>query len=253
MTESFLPTQSFEIKQLLHDLSHGSSDTIDPHEHIRRMSFSIMMTATYGRRIPNWDHEDVHNMLKGRQILGKISRPGYFIEDEIPLLAYLPKWLQPSRKEASRLAVPVHAAKMRLWNILRKQQSENGAPACFGKELMNKDFKEQGLTDEDSAWIASGEINAERNPSIATDTLIGLVEVGTETTSITLTNLILFLAANPECQGRAIAELNDVVGDGRLPRFEDLSQLPYVRGCVKDVLRLQPIPTWGIKHYTDSK
>lgn len=98
-------------------------------------------------------------MLKGRQILGKISRPGYFIEDEIPLLAYLPSWLQPSRKEATRFAVPVHAAKMRLWNILREQQSADNAPECFGKQLLSKDITSQGLTDDDAAWIASGKSN----------------------------------------------------------------------------------------------
>lgn len=158
MTETFLPAQSFEVKQLIYDLAHHKDQEIDPHDHLRRMSFSVMMTATYGRRIPTSDHEDVHNMSRGRQLLGKISRPGYFVEDEIPLFKYLPHWLQPSRKEAAQLAVPVSAAKMRLWNILQKQQSEMTAPECFGKRLLSKDTKAQGLTDEDSAWIASGNV-----------------------------------------------------------------------------------------------
>lgn len=155
MTSTFLPAQAFEIKQMLHDLAEPTED-VDPHDHIRRASFSIMMTATYGRRIPTWDHEDVHHMIKGRAILGKISRPGAFIEDEIPLLASLPNWLQPSRRNAEKLAIPVHAAKMRLWDILRDQAAKGAAPACFGRELMAEDSKAQGLTDEDAAWIASG-------------------------------------------------------------------------------------------------
>ncbi|USW46727.1 Putative cytochrome P450 [Septoria linicola] len=235
MTETFLPTQSLEIKQLLQDLARRPEHEIDPQDCVRRMSFSLMMTATYGRSIPSWDHEDVRGMLKGRQILGKISRPGYFMEDELPLLAKLPHWLQPSRKEANQLAIPVHAAKMRLWNILRESQCTDSAPECFGKKLLSKDFQEQGLTDEDAAWIASG-----------------LVEVGSETTSITLLNLMLHLASNLKHQDKAIAELNAVVGNDRSPCFEDLPQLPYVRACVKEVLRLHPIPTWGVKHYTDN-
>lgn len=161
MTETFLPAQSSEIKQLVQDLARHPDHPIDPQDYVRRMSFSLMMTATYGRSIPSWDHEDVQGMLKGRQILGKISRPGYFMEDELPLLAKLHRWLQPSRKEATQLAVPVHAAKMRLWNILGKQQSTNSAPDCFGKELLRKDFQAQGLTDEDAAWIASGNVPSE--------------------------------------------------------------------------------------------
>ncbi|CAK1356444.1 unnamed protein product [Cercospora beticola] len=235
MTETFLPAQLVEIRHLVRDLACTPAQDIDPQDHIRRMSFSFMMMATYGRRIPSWDHEDVRHMLKGRAILGKISRPGYFIEDEIPLLAMLPSWLQPSRKEATRLAVPVHAAKMRLWNILREQQCSGTAPECFGKELLHQDLTAHGLTESDAAWVASG-----------------LVEVGSETTSITLLNLLLYLAANPTCQTKAMKELDNVFGDDRPPCFEDIPRLPYVRACVKEVLRLNPIPTWGVKHYTDN-
>ena len=156
MTAAFRPAQAFEIKQLVYDLAHQPEHEVDPQDHIRRASFSIMMTATYGRRVPTWEHEDVRHMMEGRAILGKISKPGTFIEDEIPLLAKLPYWLQPSRKWASELAVPVHAAKMRLWNILREQQSAGAAPPCFGRELMTSDWKAQGLTEEDAGWIASG-------------------------------------------------------------------------------------------------
>lgn len=123
------------------------------------------MTTTYGRRIPNWNHEDVHHMLKGRQILGKISRPGYFIEDEFALLGILPHCLQPSRKKAAELAVPVHAAKMRLWNILREQQYGEIAPECFGKELLKQGLAAQGLTHEDAAWIVSGNVASTRDQS----------------------------------------------------------------------------------------
>ena len=54
-------------------------------------------------------------------------------------------------------------------------------------------------------------------------------------------------------QERAVEELSKVVGDKRMPEFEDIAQLPYIRGCVKEILRLHPIPTWGLKHYTDSE
>lgn len=80
-----------------------------------------------------------------------------------------------------------------------------------------------------------------------------MVEVGYETSAITLTNLVLHLAANPDVQERALAELDAVVGDKRQPEFNDVANLPYVRGCVKEVLRLHPIPTWGVKHYTDGE
>lgn len=31
-----------------------------------------------------------------------------------------------------------------------------------------------------------------------------------------------------------------------------MPSLPYVRACVKEILRLCPVPTWAIKHYADA-
>jgi hypothetical protein len=69
---------------------------------------------------------------------------------------------------------------------------------------------------------------------------------------VTLNNLILYLAANPGAQSRAHEELSDVIGDSRAPEYRDIPQLPYIRACVKEILRLFPVPIWGLKHYTDN-
>lgn len=79
----------------------------------------------------------------------------------------------------------------------------------------------------------------------------GLVEAGAETTTSTLNALVLYLAANLEVQQKANEELSRVVGDVRAPEFDDIVNLPYVHACVKEVLRLRPVPVWGIKHFTD--
>jgi hypothetical protein len=156
MTETFLPTQAFEVKQLMWDLANNNANEMDFYRHVRRMSFSIIMTSTYGHRIDRWDHEDIRYALESSKILGKISRAGTFIEDELPFLAQLPHWLQPSRKRAMRYAQPVLGAKMRLWNMLKTEIMNGIAPPCFGKELMMSDYRSQGLVDEDAAWIAGG-------------------------------------------------------------------------------------------------
>lgn len=88
---------------------------------------------------------------------------------------------------------------------------------------------------------------------INVDTDVGLIEAGAEITSVVLQNLILHLAATPEAQDRAYEELMRVVGPDRAPRFEDIPNLPYVRGTVKEILRLCPVPTWAVKHFTDGE
>lgn len=157
MTFTFLPTQEFEVKQLMHDLLTDNRNELDFYNHIRRLSFSIVMTSTYGRRVSTWDHEDVHHAANSSKLLGKVSKPGAFIEDMIPPMAALPTWLQPSRKRALTFAEPVLDAKMRLWNRLKQEVASGKASPSFGKELMESGYKAQGLKDEDAAWIAGGQ------------------------------------------------------------------------------------------------
>ena len=54
MSETFQPSQEFEAKQLLHDLLTDNATRTEFYMHIRRYTVSVIMTSTYGRRIPQW-------------------------------------------------------------------------------------------------------------------------------------------------------------------------------------------------------
>ncbi|KAI5855058.1 putative O-methylsterigmatocystin oxidoreductase [Durotheca rogersii] len=237
MTNTFVPSQEYEVKQLLYDLSTSNRDQQEFQMHVRRFAFSIMMTSTYGLRVTNWDDEDVQHALASARILGSITRAGAFLVDELPFLARLPAWLQPGRRQAEAYAKPMLEAKMLLWRRLQKQVAEGNAPVCYARELMeNSDsWRKQGLRDEDAAWVAGGNL-----------------EAGSTTTSVTLLSLLLHLAAEPRAQQAAHDELMRVVGPDRPPVFDDMPSLPYIRACIKEVLRMHPTPFWGIKHYTDA-
>lgn len=49
------------------------------------------------------------------------------------------------------------------------------------------------------------------------------------------------MAMFPEVQKRAQAELDAVIGDERLPDFNDFDSLPYIDAVVKETLRWQPV------------
>jgi cytochrome P450 len=61
---------------------------------------------------------------------------------------------------------------------------------------------------------------------------------------------ILAMVAFPEVQRRAQAELDVVVGRGRLPTFADAPRLPYVRAIIKEVFRWRPASRLGTAHKT---
>lgn len=76
---AFIPSQEFEIKQLLWDLSHEANsegrNSTDFYKHIRRMTFSIVMTSAYGLRIPKWDCQEVRDVYGNMRILSIILSP----------------------------------------------------------------------------------------------------------------------------------------------------------------------------------
>ncbi|KAK4184782.1 O-methylsterigmatocystin oxidoreductase [Podospora australis] len=236
MTASFIPSQEFEAKQLLLDLVTQNENQRDFYQHMRRFAFSIIMTNTFGTRVQNWQHPDAQNAVQSQAILRQTSRPGAFIVDELPPLAKLPTWLQPGRKMAEEAAARVLEIKMAQWRRLEKQVEAGQAPHCFAKEIMENKahWYAQGLTEEQLAWVATG-----------------IVEAGFETTAATLNSLVLHLAANQRVQAKAQEELMRVVGPERVPCYADIRELPYVRACVKEMLRMNPILSPGIRHFAD--
>ncbi|KAF2688363.1 O-methylsterigmatocystin oxidoreductase [Lentithecium fluviatile CBS 122367] len=234
MVQSFVPVQEFEISQLIYDLANNNFNDAAFYGHIRRTLFSIMMTAVYGRRVDRMDHEDIKYSEQSGKLLGMLGKAGTFIEDELPPLARLPTWLQPSRKKALAHAGWMLWVKMRMWNTLQDQFDLGAAPNCYGADMLKSDYAAQGLKKEDCAWIAGG-----------------LVEAGSQTSAATLSNLILYLAATPIAQEKAFQELQRAVGD-RAPTYDDIENLPYINACLKEILRLCPAPPWILRHFTDA-
>ncbi|XP_059011256.1 cytochrome P450 2W1 isoform X3 [Mustela lutreola] len=66
---------------------------------------------------------------------------------------------------------------------------------------------------------------------------LDMVMAGTETTSATLQWAALLMGKHPSVQGRVQAELDRVLGPGRLPRLEDQRSLPYTNAVLHEVQR----------------
>ena len=49
--------------------------------------------------------------------------------------------------------------------------------------------------------------------------------------------MLYHMAQNPEAQERLYEEIKSVVGEGREPTPEDLSKMPYLKGCVLESYR----------------
>lgn len=53
---TFMPSQEFEAKQMLSDILHDQEKGVidSAYGHVRRYTISVIMTSTYGTRVPRW-------------------------------------------------------------------------------------------------------------------------------------------------------------------------------------------------------
>ena len=56
------------------------------------------------------------------------------------------------------------------------------------------------------------------------------------------------MALYPEVQAKAQVELDRIVGQRRLPEFDDLANLVYVRAVIMETLRWMPVTPLGFPH-----
>lgn len=80
------------------------------------------------------------------------------------------------------------------------------------------------------------------------DTLCGGSDLTDVSTSKTVSAIYAFFKAMimyPEVQQRAQAEIDVVIGNARLPGFDDRAQLPYVNALALEVLRWHSVTPTG--------
>ncbi|KAN0029581.1 hypothetical protein ACTA71_007712 [Dictyostelium dimigraforme] len=90
------------------------------------------------------------------------------------------------------------------------------------------------------------EINSSNNPEFYDDE--GLYRVcsdlllsGTETSSSTMSWLILFLINNPNFQDKVRTELLEATGGKKSIQLTEKSKTPFFNACIKEVLRIRPV------------
>jgi hypothetical protein len=57
------------------------------------------------------------------------------------------------------------------------------------------------------------------------------------------------MVLHPDAQRRAQKEIDDVMGTGRLPDFDDEMSLPYVSALVNEVMRWHPVAPVGTRRF----
>jgi cytochrome P450 len=73
-----------------------------------------------------------------------------------------------------------------------------------------------------------------------------MMNAGTDTTTAALTNSIYLLYKNPNVLARLREELDAATDTTEIPSYDTLAQLPYLRACVEESLRVRPASSMGL-------
>ncbi|KAF9036901.1 cytochrome P450 [Hymenopellis radicata] len=161
--------------------------------------------------------------------------PGAVLANVFPSLRYLPDWFPGTGFKA-------YARKCRA--LVNKMQT---IPYDMVKAKMADGTAEPSLTSrllEENEASANAKYSEDLIKAVTSTSFAAAVD----TTAATLDSLILALVQNPEVQCMAQAEIDTVVGDSRLPSFEDRKNMPYVEAVYRELIRWAPAAPLGVPH-----
>ncbi|KAF9018494.1 cytochrome P450 [Hymenopellis radicata] len=206
------------------------NNPVDFKSSIRRFTHSTIKTIVYGKRAPLFDCFDVNQYYKSVDAAVRIVSPGVYPPiDLLPILKYLPEYLAPWISECRSVLNERLSLHRRLFeeSKSRRQELNDLEGLCF------------------MDWVAK--IHPDVDHDLVSETGIALLDGGSETTGSFFQNLVLALASHPDYQERAFAELNAAVGS-RLPDYDDIHEMPFVRALIKEITRSQPILPLALSH-----
>ncbi|KAF8909745.1 cytochrome P450 [Gymnopilus junonius] len=197
--------------------------------HINRACASVILSTVYGWP-PLIDKdgplvEEIHAM--GAKITEGVV-PGAYLVDIIPALEYLPPWAAKWKREGIKWHQHIMKVLEGFNAEVETKMLKGQSPECFVSDLITTKGRHE-LTDKEAAWLAG---------------IIFLA--GPEALAQTLLYFILAMILYPNVMRKAQAELDDVVGRGRIPTFEDQKKLPYIEAVVRETLRWRPPAPMGV-------
>ncbi|KAF9804495.1 hypothetical protein IEO21_09368 [Rhodonia placenta] len=232
-SSKYQPLQRREARNLL--LNIIQAPTLFE-RHLSRFTAAIIMEIVYGHTMTSAD--DVFVKRADRAIQGTVDAgqiPATLI-DLFPFLWSLPSWLPGMgfKARALELRKLIQETLDAPYVIATEAMSTGIAKSSFVADIIHEHFP-HGMTEVDERDIKGA----------ATAIYIGTRSL----TTTVLSTFILAMVLYPEIYKKAQDEIDRVVGDSRLPDFDDRPCLPYLNCIVKELYRWNsPAPLGELIH-----
>ncbi|KAK5206130.1 hypothetical protein LTR41_007999 [Exophiala xenobiotica] len=215
----YKPYQDLESKQLLWDYLKNTTLWYTANG---RYANSVIMNVVFGTRTDLTD-PNVEELFETAELFMANQQPGVNIVDGFPILDKLPRALQWWRPRGERIFKKTIAVYKRAISAMEDRKARGLQKPCFAEDYMEISRKED--FDETQHIFVLGT----------------LMEAGSDTSRVTLNQIIAGAATYPDWVIRARKQLDKVCGDAkRLPGWDDHDRLPYITAVVKEGFRWRP-------------
>ncbi|KAJ4485419.1 cytochrome P450 2 Le.CYP2 [Lentinula aciculospora] len=224
----FYPYQYGKIHEFLRKLS-ATPDNFMRHTMI--LSQSLIFSSLYGLDVDPEDRLYHISVDAVNTLADAISLGNFPAIERFPWLRYMPSWFPGCgfKKVAAR--------------CLEKLQTMDTVPFNMAMENLRNGSS--------SSIMAELAVQNEGNPeAIEAIKRMGLVSyiASADTTMSAISSFLLSMTLHPDAQKKGQEEIDLVIGQDRLPTFEDRQSLPYVEAIYREVMRLHPALPTGVAH-----
>ncbi|XP_023236716.1 cytochrome P450 315a1, mitochondrial-like [Centruroides sculpturatus] len=195
----------------------------DLEKELYNWSVESLGTMIFGRRLGcvDSDHrkDGMHEFVHCVQQIFRESAKMTMIPPRLAYMLKLPVWRRFVRAADKALYLAKDYVEENVAEIVAKAGSGQTVDGVLSQLLLQEDIKEDEIV----------------------RIIIDLFLAAADTTSHATQWALYLLAKNPECQERLFQDIQKVIEPGETINEKHLPQLPYVKGVIKEALRLYPV------------
>ncbi|KZT69390.1 cytochrome P450 [Daedalea quercina L-15889] len=226
--DSYHPIQYREVRRLLRDLPQNTDNIV---LELKRYTAAIMLEIGYGHTVTSLDDEYIKMIENGVRKCLSGSGAGSALVDFFPILKYVPAWIPGMgfKYSAAIARKAIEDMEDIPYNAVNNVATGDAKPS-FTTRMIEDCSRDGRLTANDERDVrgAAGTLYAGKILSSLTSMLV----------------FILVMVQHPEIFNKVQEEMTRVVGEARLPNFEDRVLLPYLECVIREVYRWCPsLPT----------
>lgn len=201
-------------------------------QHILTSSAASIADMVYAYDVENSEDLTVQLLFGGLDALFRVLRTHGSVADAFPILRHLPKFIPGAQqyRDAGDTHDYIKAINTKLVSLVKTKLALGTAR----KSLLGRIL--------DSPTITTGQ------EDMAVWASLAAFIAGFTTVASAIHTFVLAMTLHPASQACAQAELDSVIGQGRLPSLEDRLYLPYTSAVVKEVLRWVAHAPIGVAH-----